>query len=59
MDAVEKKIIDLIDSHRDEIIDFARDIYRHAELGYKEFETSRKFAEFSRKLGLTVKEGLQ
>lgn len=58
MDTVEKRIIDLIDSHRDEIIDFARDIYCHAELGYKEFGTSKKFVEFSRKLGLTVTEGL-
>ena len=56
--SIEKQIIDIIDSHRDEIINFARDIYSHAELGYKEFETSRKFVEFSRKLGLTVKEGL-
>lgn len=58
INAIEKQIIDIIDSHRDEIIGFARDIYSHAELGYKEFETSRKFVEFSRKLGLVVEEGL-
>lgn len=58
MDAVEKKIIDIIDEHHDEIIDFARDIYSHAELGYKEFRTSEKFVEFSKKLGLEVQEGL-
>lgn len=58
INAIEKQIIDIIDSHRDEIIGFARDIYSHAELGYKEFETSRKFVEFSRKLGLDVEEGL-
>ena len=58
MDAVEQKIIDIIDEHRDEIIDFARDIYSHAELGYKEFRTSEKFAEFNRRLGLRVQEGL-
>lgn len=58
MDAIEKQITDIIDSHRDEIIDFARDVYSHGELGYKEFETSKRFVEFARKLGLTVKEGL-
>ena len=58
MDAVEQKIIDLIDSHRDEIREFARDIYTHAELGYKEFRTAAKFTEFSKKLGLRVQENL-
>ncbi|WP_026497754.1 amidohydrolase [Butyrivibrio sp. WCD2001] len=57
MDAIEKKIIDIIDSHRDEIIEFARDIYDHAELGYKEFRTAEKFADFTKKLGLEVTEG--
>lgn len=58
MDTVEQKIIDIIDEHRDEIIAFARDVYSHGELGYKEFKTSGKFVEFSRKLGLQVQEGL-
>lgn len=58
MDAVEYKIIEIIDEHRDEIIEFARDIYSHAELGYKEFNTSKKFVEFTKKLGLEVQEGL-
>lgn len=58
MDAIEAKIIKTIDEHREEIIDFARDIYTHAELGYKEFNTARKFADFTKKLGLNVQEGL-
>ena len=57
MDAIEKKIIDIIDSHKDEIIEFARDIYDNAELGYKEHRTAEKFASFTRKLGLEVTEG--
>ena len=36
LDETEQKIIDIIDAHRDQIIDFAKDIYTHAELGYKE-----------------------
>lgn len=58
MDAVEQKIIEIIDEHHDEIIEFARDIYTHAELGYKEFYTSEKFVEFSKRLGLEVQDGL-
>lgn len=58
MDKVEEKIIEIIDAHREEIIDFARDIYTHAELGYKEFRTSEKFVEFNKKLGLKVQDGL-
>lgn len=58
MDAVEQKIIEIIDTHCEEIIAFARDIYSHGELGYKEFRTSEKFVEFSKKLGLQVQEGL-
>lgn len=46
MDATESRIIEQIDRHRDEIIAFARDIYTHAELGYKEFRTSQKAKEF-------------
>ena len=45
MDATEKRIVEIIDSKRDEIIAFARDIYDHAELGYKEFRTAGKFKE--------------
>lgn len=58
MDAAEARIIENIDSHREEIISFARDIWTHAELGYKEFNTARKFADFMKKLGLQTKEGL-
>ncbi|MGN0314333.1 MAG: amidohydrolase [Fusicatenibacter sp.] len=58
MDAVEKKIIDLINQNKEEILEFARDIYSHAELGYKEFRTSQKFVEFMKKKNLPVTEGL-
>ena len=43
MDQTEKLILEAIDQHRDEIIEFARDIYDHGELGYKEFNTAEKF----------------
>ena len=57
MDAVEQKIIQIIDENKDQIIDFARDIYEHAELGYKEYATSQKFAELTEKLGLRTTKG--
>ena len=45
MDAVEKRIVELIEENREFILNFANDIYNHAELGYKEFHTSEKFKE--------------
>lgn len=58
MDKIEEKIINIIDSSRERILDFARDIYTHAELGYKEFRTAEKFAGVLKELGLATKEGL-
>lgn len=43
MDKTEEKIVELIDGNRDLIISFGRDIFEHAELGYKEFRTSGRF----------------
>lgn len=54
MDQFEKRIIDLIEEHRDQIIAFARDIYTHAELGYREFRTSEKFVEWMRRFSLPM-----
>lgn len=45
LDETEQKIINIIDAHRDQIIDFAKDIYTHAELGYKDPELP-KIREF-------------
>lgn len=57
-DETEKRILDVIEENREEIISFARDIYTHAELGYKEHQTAGKFAEFMKKLGLNTVENL-
>ena len=45
MDHIEKKIIEIIDANRETIIAAGRDIWYHAELGYKEFRTSELFAK--------------
>lgn len=58
IDETEKRILDVIDQHREEIIEFAKDIYTHAELGYKEHRTAEKFAQFMKKLGLSTVENL-
>ena len=52
MDQTEKLILEAIDQHRDEIIEFARDIYDHGELGYKEFNTAEKFIKKMKELGV-------
>ncbi len=54
----EQAILKAIDDRREEIIAFARDIYDHAELGYKEFETSAKFKAKMEALGLKVQDQL-
>ncbi len=58
LDDTEKKIIELIEKNRKEIVDFARDIYTHGELGYKEFKTAEKFNCFMKGLQLPVQEEL-
>ena len=58
MDAIEKKILTAVDRNSERIKAFARDIYSHAELGYKEVRTSARFARVLRDLGLTVQEHL-
>lgn len=58
MDAAEQKIIENTDANREKIIAFARDVYFNAELGYKEYRTAGKFADFIKSLNLRVQENL-
>lgn len=58
MDRIEEKIIIAIEAHQNEIIEFGRDIWQHAELGYKEQRTSQKFAEHIKALKLKTQSGL-
>lgn len=58
MDPIVKRILEVIDQNREAILAFARDIYDHAELGYKEHRTSAAFTEQMRALGLSVQGGL-
>ena len=58
MDATEKLIVELIDDHQKEIINFATDIWNHAELGFKEERTAKKFSEALQKQGLKTQEHL-
>lgn len=58
MDAVIQRILDVIEEHREEILDFARDIYNHAELGYKEYRTSTAFVDKMKEIGLMVRTDL-
>ena len=58
MDSVQQRILDVIDSHSDELIAFAEDIYKHAEPGFREFRTADIVAEKLQALGLKVRENL-
>lgn len=57
LDSVEATIVHIIDEHRGEIIEFARDIYDHGELGYKEFRTAKKFSSFLASFGIATQDG--
>ncbi|MCR5273657.1 MAG: amidohydrolase [Lachnospiraceae bacterium] len=58
MDATEKQILKSIDDNRERIIEFANDIYTHAELGYKEYRTGERFKSEMKKLSLSLIENL-
>ena len=58
MDAIEKRIISLIDEHQDEIIRIGRDIFDHAEMGFREYQTAQKVKEYFRKYGISYSENL-
>ena len=58
MDPTIQRILSVIERHRQEIVDIGRNIYDHAELGYKEFRTSELFVEKMKRLGLPVQTGL-
>lgn len=45
MDKIEQRIVEVIDARRNEIIEIGRVIWKHAEMGYKEFHTAKLFAE--------------
>lgn len=58
MDAIEKRILEIIDEHKEELIAFGEDIYYHAEKGFCETRTAEKAAAFLKKLELSTEEGL-
>lgn len=58
MDKIEERIVKIIDENKDKIISFGRDIYTHAETGYKEFRTAEKFSNWLHELDLSTETGL-
>lgn len=57
-DRIEERIIRLIDEQKEALFAFAEDIYRHPEPGFEEYRTAAKVADFLRKTGCKVSEGL-
>lgn len=58
MDVLEKKISDIIENKKDDIIAAGRYIWSHPEMGFKEYGTADLFASHMRSLGLKITEGL-
>lgn len=58
MDKIEAKILKIIDEHRQQIIDFAEDIYQYPELGYKETRTAGKIFELLQEITAKAEKNL-
>ena len=58
MNETEKRIIQLIDEHREELITMGNELYTRAERGFAEVNTSAFIADKLKKLGLNVQTGL-
>lgn len=58
MDKLERKILAIIEEHKDEIIGIGHHIFTHAEMGYKEYKTAALAAEKLAELGITPETGL-
>lgn len=58
MNKTEKRILTVLDQNTERILAFGRDVYHHAELGYREYRTSERFLEQMQRLGLDTESGL-
>src|SRR5699024_5799899 len=58
MDRIEWKICEIIDRNQEKIKEFGRDIWTHAELGYRETRTAERFAGWLSELGIETEKGL-
>lgn len=58
MNTLEAKVNACIDQHKEEIIAWGRDVWTHAEMGFKEIRTAKKIEEIFREKGLRVETGL-
>lgn len=52
MNAVERRIVETIDAHQNELFAFAKDLFAHPEPGFQETRTAQKFTEAMQALGL-------
>jgi len=58
MDVIENRIVQIIDEKRQDIIEFAEDVFSHPELGFKEKRTAELVAHHFESLGLHVRKQL-
>lgn len=55
---LKKRVISAIDENKENIINAGREIYKNPELGFKEFKTTEKAANFLKNLGLEVESNI-
>ncbi|MGL4867632.1 MAG: amidohydrolase, partial [Cetobacterium sp.] len=57
-ESLKKKVIEIIDSNREEIIKVSKEIYKSPELGFKEFKTTKIIVDFLENLNLGVEKNI-
>ncbi|MGL4392024.1 MAG: amidohydrolase [Fusobacteriaceae bacterium] len=55
-DNIKKRVLEVIETNKELIIEIGREIYKHPELGFKEFKTTEKVMKFLNELGLSVED---
>lgn len=55
---IKKLICQVIDENSEKIINYAKEVAKHPELGFKEFKTTELTGDFLKELGLTVRENI-
>lgn len=58
MDRIEQRILQIIENHKEEIISIGRDVYDHAEMGFREYRTAGLVKGYLEQLGMICEDGL-
>ena len=58
MDRIERKILEIIEQNKEAVMHMGRDIYEHAEMGFREYRTTGQIGQALEDLGISCQKGL-